>query len=86
MNTTITTTAISSNRPRAAHPPEQRVRRVSLADRIALRLGLALITWSRRPLTAPTREERARVARNRLAVLERERAHERRLHLLLSRR
>jgi hypothetical protein len=39
------------------HPPSSfdhvsNARTVSLADRVALHLGLALITWSRRPHTA----------------------------------
>jgi hypothetical protein len=53
MNDTVTTTP-----GRLYHPPErpadeqqqQRVlRRVGVVDRIALHLGVALITWSRRP-------------------------------------
>jgi hypothetical protein len=39
----------------ATHP----VRRVGLLDRAALRLGVALIRWGRRP-TRPARRERAR--------------------------
>jgi hypothetical protein len=43
------------------HPsPLASVRRVSVADRVALHLGLALITWSRRPAKAahqPSRNE-----------------------------
>jgi hypothetical protein len=56
------------------HPPTPRVhvaqvRRVAFPDRVALHVGLALVTWSRRPRTlAPvpsvpdewTRNERAR--------------------------
>lgn len=50
------------------HPPQQvetdqqpttrTVRRVGLADRIALRLGLALLVWARRP-AKPARAARA---------------------------
>jgi len=52
MNDTMTTKP-----DRRYHPPEQSaddqqqqvVRRVGVFDRIALHLGVALITWSRRP-------------------------------------
>ncbi len=37
------------------HPPSQPVRRVGLVDRLALRLGLALVMWGRRPVR-PSRE------------------------------
>ncbi|HEX4444131.1 MAG TPA: hypothetical protein VHZ81_11210 [Galbitalea sp.] len=42
------------------HPPSSpvraaTVRRVSLPDRVALHVGLALITWSRRPHTVDVR-------------------------------
>ncbi|MBT1633023.1 hypothetical protein [Curtobacterium flaccumfaciens] len=51
-------------------PPDTRSvrRRVSLADRIALRVGMSLIIWSRR-----TRKERPEVDLATLARLERER-------------
>jgi hypothetical protein len=53
MNTTLSTPV---DHQKNNHPPSRRthgstVRRVSLADRVALHLGLALITWSRRPRT-----------------------------------
>ncbi|CAN5252577.1 hypothetical protein BH09ACT2_BH09ACT2_00160 [soil metagenome] len=64
----------------SAHPPPspqlaapRHVRRVSLIDRAALRLGLALITGGRRPLELESRERRARHAEQYLARLERER-------------
>jgi hypothetical protein len=56
MNTTLSTA-----RGRVDHPPQpversQRfVRRVGLLDRLALHIGVALITWGRRPSVAPTR-------------------------------
>jgi hypothetical protein len=37
----------------------QPVRRVGLADRAALHLGVALIKWGRRPAAAPELERRA---------------------------
>jgi len=54
MNSTLT-----AKTSRHAHPPQlERVRastrRVSLLDRLALRLGLALIMWGRRPVRART--------------------------------
>jgi hypothetical protein len=49
------------------HPPQlasvetsRVVRRVGLVDRIALRIGLALITWSRRPRQPKPSHELAR--------------------------
>lgn len=57
------------------------VRRVSLVDRLALRLGVALITWSRRPLVLESRERRAHRVERELARLAREAAAERALRL-----
>jgi hypothetical protein len=48
------------------HPPP--TRRVGLADRLALRLGLALVMWGRRPVRVRT--ERF-VTREELVMLER---------------
>ena len=59
------------------HPPSRtaaRPARVRIADRIALRLGLALITWSRRSRTPETREHRAARIEHELAREARERA------------
>lgn len=76
MNSTLT-----PQKDRHSHPPEppdmserthNAVRRVSVADRVALHLGVALITWSRRPrpersrLTTANRTQR-QLARERLA-------------------
>lgn len=73
-----------------SHPPQQReeleqrpVRSVSLPDRIALRLGLALITWSRRTHRPESRERRANRIEQHLARLDRERTTERELRLLV---
>ena len=64
--------------PARPHPP---VRRVGLLDRAALRLGLLLITWSRR--AHRTREEqRARFEQAR-AIESRELAARRRMLLSL---
>lgn len=57
---TLSSTLSSTSVDTQSHPPQQLVssvvRRVGLADRIALRVGLALITWSRRPsATGPSR-------------------------------
>ena len=49
---------------RSQHSPP--VRRVGLADRLALRIGLALIVWGRRPARTErfvTREELVELAR-----------------------
>ena len=78
MKTALSTAPGRSGQP--AHPPPtpriaapRQARRVSLIDRAALRLGLALITWGRRPLELESRERRARYAEQYLARLERER-------------
>lgn len=43
--------------PTTVHPPSvpARPRRVGLPDRIALRIGIALVQWSRRPRVIITR-------------------------------
>lgn len=73
------------------HPPQARedhdarpVRSVSLPDRVALRLGLALITWSRRTHRPESRERRANRIEQHLARLERERRAERQLHTIVT--
>ena len=82
MNTTLSTV-----RGRTTHPPiEQQtgptqVRRVALLDRIALHVGIALITWGRRPLSIESRERRANRIEQQLARIERERLAERALRL-----
>lgn len=53
MNTLTSTPVDTSNHP-PSHTP---VRRVSLPDRVALHVGLALITWSRRPHTLPAQPQ-----------------------------
>ncbi len=74
MNTTLSTRVDEQN---VKHPPLSALPRLGLADRVALRVGLALITWSRRPraaVPAPTRQRDERlVRRNELARAERER-------------
>lgn len=85
MNTTL-------SRTRHEQPPHQLevalesrpVARVGLVDRVALHLGLALITWSRRTDNVESRERRAHLYEQRLARLERERAAERSLRLIRS--
>ncbi|PZE67576.1 MULTISPECIES: hypothetical protein [unclassified Curtobacterium] len=58
--------------PRPVRPPIRAPRPVSLPDRLALRLGLALIVWSRRTRRQPHEVDPA-------AVLRRQREHEARL-------
>jgi hypothetical protein len=74
VNTTLSTHVDEQN---YKHPPLPALPRLGFADHIALQLGLALITWSRRPRTAvpaPTRQRDERlVRRNELARAERER-------------
>ncbi|WP_168627896.1 MULTISPECIES: hypothetical protein [unclassified Cryobacterium] len=85
MNSTMTTI-----RSRHENPPEQArvhdlrpVRRVSTLDRLALHVGLALITYGRRTLHQESRERRANRVELRLAHLERERDSERMLRLTM---
>ena len=52
MNTVLLTRVDEQHHPPSPHRVAN-LRRVTLPDRIALRLGLALITWSRRPRTEP---------------------------------
>lgn len=59
MNTTLhpTRSTLVDTRPHPPHHATLVVRRVGLTDRLALRLGLALVTWSRRPSSAtPSRQ------------------------------
>lgn len=81
MSTTLASTKQTN------HPPQlntltvdHQVRRVGLVDRLALHLGVALVAWSRRPLSYESRERRALHHEMYLARLERERAAERLLH------
>jgi hypothetical protein len=88
MNTTL-----STNSGRRTHPPEplrrveqHEIRRVNLLDRLALHLGVALITWGRRPLNGPSRALRSKRIAHRLELGSRERAAERALRLSVPRR
>lgn len=78
-------TVTTSERRDTSHPPapvaHRPARRVGLADRLALRLGVALVTWSRRPLTLESRERRASRVEQQLARLAREQSAERSLRL-----
>jgi hypothetical protein len=83
MNATVSTTP-----GRHDHPPhavevhrQHPVRRVSLLDRAALHLGVALVKWSRRPYLDESRVRLARERQQYLARLDRERAAARLLHL-----
>lgn len=75
-NTLATHTGRSTQHERQPTEPVV-VRRVGLLDRTALHLGVALVTWSRRPLELETRERRANRAEQHLARLARERENER---------
>ena len=58
MNTTLTNETRHEPSVHLAQHPKP-VRRVGLADRAALHLGVALIKWGRRPSPAPAYERRA---------------------------
>ncbi|HWR84664.1 MAG TPA: hypothetical protein VN200_01585 [Rhodoglobus sp.] len=84
MNTTLSPVQLHST----THPPQPvdtaldyEPRRVGLIDRLALHVGVALITWGRRP-HGESRERRANRVEQQLARLERERVAERTLRLL----
>lgn len=88
MNTVLTTEHDRHEHSRHEHPPQRvdahhryEVRRVGLADRAALHLGVALVKWGRRPLTVETRERRANRVEQVLAQLARERQAERMRYL-----
>ena len=57
MNTMLSTTLGRHDHPPqpTGEQPQHPVRRVSLLDRAALHLGVALIAWGRRPLAAAAR-------------------------------
>lgn len=87
MNTTIAATR--PGRTEQQHPPSPtletrtHVRRVGLIDRLALRLGVALVAWSRRPRELDSRERQVRRLENARATERRERSQQRLQHLLL---
>ena len=57
--------------------PSPPVRRMSIVDRAALHLGLALIRWGRRPLETASRQRRSVRFEQHTARLERERKAQR---------
>jgi uncharacterized protein YraI len=59
--------------PSSTLPAPRRVQRVALIDRLALRLGVALVAWSRRPRVLDDRDERARRVQSARAAERRER-------------
>lgn len=74
---TITTRAVTT----AQHPPSPAsipsrprpaARRVGLIERIALRVGVALVAWSRRPRLLDDRAERERRGRLARSTAQRE--------------
>jgi len=91
-DTLLVNTTISATRPgrtEQQHPPSPtletrtHVRRVGPVDRLALRLGLALVAWSRRPREFDSRDRQVRRLANARATERRERSQERLQHLLL---
>lgn len=80
-------TLLQAPASRTQHPPISTaslvVRRVGLVDRLALHLGVALITWSRRPAREHVSRERlANRHEQRLARVARELATERGYRIL----
>ncbi len=86
MNSTMTATRPGRQQQ---HPPssplENRApaRSVGLVDRLALRLGVALVAWSRRPRELDSRDRRARRVERELSTEQRERQQQRLALLLL---
>lgn len=72
MNTMLTTDSRQAPSVQTVHQ-RQPVRRVGLVDRAALHLGVALITWGRRPGSAPQSERRANLLERALLSRERDR-------------
>ena len=70
-------TQLATSTRRHDHPPQPTTttaaRRVRPLDRAALRLGLALITWGRRPRPADVRSQTGSYAETHEALIERER-------------
>jgi hypothetical protein len=87
VNTLLSTTVDEQNYNHPPSSPERRstARRVSLADRVALHLGLALVTWSRRARTvAPVRTRDDHRRHRSIAAARAAREHEWQLSLYLS--
>jgi hypothetical protein len=86
VNTVLSTTVDEQTHTHPPSPLEHRSKAhtVSLADRAALHLGLALITWSRRPRTVAPETSRDELNGRRLATAARtEREREWQLALYL---
>jgi len=66
----------------AAAPTRALLKPVSLLDRLALHLGVALVRWSRRSRVAVRHERRASRVEQLLATDRRERGYERALRTL----
>jgi hypothetical protein len=64
--TTPTPESTRTRRPEAESIRRSSVRRLTLIDRLALALGVALVTWSRRPRIADRRDELERRVQRRL--------------------
>ena len=84
MNTT-TTRPTHPQPVRPSHPRTRSVpaRRISLIDRIALHVGVALVQWSRRSTIAVQHDRRAMRVNQELAREQRERAMQRSMLLTL---
>jgi hypothetical protein len=61
MNATLTTDSRHEQSNYVQHSPQ--IRRVGLADRAALHVGVALIKWGRRPAAAPLERRANRLER-----------------------
>jgi hypothetical protein len=91
---TVLSTRVDEQEQQRQHPPSwlhhtSARSRVSVADRVALHLGLALVTWSRRPrgVTGQPSWETLRVRRAATVErVDRERRAARSLHSTLPRR
>ncbi len=90
-DTLLMNTAMTATRPgrQQQHPPSPTLdnrapaRRVGLIDRLALRLGVALVAWSRRPRELDSRDRLSRRVEREMSTEQRERQTQRLMLQLL---
>lgn len=86
MNSTMTSTRPGRQQQHPPNPTLENLapaRHVGRVDRLALRLGVALVAWSRRPRELDSRDRRARRVERELMTEQRERQMQRTMLQLL---
>lgn len=89
MNTTVSTVHDRRSRSSLAESlalPQRASPRVRLLDRLALRVGLALLSWGRRPVCFETRAQRVARVESEQRLFQRRLAAEQRYRLLVPHR